>query len=1013
MTYQYSQTPDFRKDLMEDASSSFETISLINRQFVRIERPENAVYVDPEGPYWFAPSSDMDRLIMDVTGGNIEPISINDVEALDTVLDRLLSFRSFLGSIQAPKPEPYTGRHGRRLGKLNELWLHITDKCNLSCSHCLFSERLTLGSQLDTAQIRNVIGQTVPLGLSVVCLTGGEPLIHPDFTEIISFLLKHEGVRGAILTNGLLYEKHSHFLKRLDKTRLTFQVSVDGSERTHDAIRGHGAYGRVIESVSRILSDGFGCSLAMSVNKTNVPAMTDFIIKSSLLGIRNVHFLWHFKKGKGSFLDCPDISGLVKEFREVIEVADRTGVVIDNVEAIRSQVLTHTGTRFDLGSAGWDSLSVGPDLGIYPSPATIGVAPLWAGDCNQGIESVWRESPVLKTIRSFSMNQVPAIATDPLRFLTGGGDIDHCMINHISQTGETGIGDDPFRPLYNEIALRVIEKEIEKLPGRKPGAALELRMGDVVHDCHNDPEVNFTHSNCLLTLAIKDGEGYVRGFYGDRAEQTDETILNPVSFDKSVSELIPEFALARRYGCGSPVHDTDLSEGETIVDLGCGTGIELFLASRIIGPTGRAIGVDMTGPMLDLAVRANEKVTKRLGYDNICFLQGVLEDIPLPDNLADVVISNCVVNLCRNKRKVFMEIFRILKPGGRFVISDVVCDSEPPLQIRNDPKLSGECLGGALRQEYLFSMIKDAGFCNSSVLKKFPYRTVMDHQFFSLTFRGFKPPLFGPVVDGPDSATGRVSGSTGFTGCGCYHSESQQPATNENTGSGSGCVVCGAPLVYIKIAESRRCNICGKYFDSLSTCENNHFVCDNCHSSDPLLFVESSCISSTDTDMIGLLKKIRRIDGFPINGPEHHSLAPAIILTSFRNLGGCVTANDIREAIRRGKLVAGGSCASLGICGAATGVGIAVSIIGEATPLTPNQRQSAMLGVSSAAKSISSFKVARCCQRECYLALKQAAKMSQSLCGIRLPADDRLICSQHHKQQECAGADCPLYPAGI
>lgn len=1013
MTYQYSQTPDIRENLTKEINPSFGIIPLINRQFVRIQRSGNAFYIDPDAPYWFAPSSELDRFLMDITGGDLEPIPVNDIEALDRVVDRLSSFRSFLGSIQAPKPEPYTGRHVRRLGKLNELWLHITDRCNLACGHCLFSEQLTRGRQLDPAQIRNVIGQTIPLGLSVVCLTGGEPLIHPEFTGIIDFLLEHEGMRVAILTNGLLYEKHSHFLKRLDKTRLTFQVSVDGSELTHDAIRGHGTYDRVITSVSRILSDGFGCSLAMSVNESNVPAMTDFIIKSSLLGIRNVHFLWHFKKGKGSFLEGPNISRLVKEFGHVMEVADENGVLIDNVEAIRSQVFTHTGTRFDLGTAGWDSLSVGPDLGIYPSPATIGMAPLFAGDCNQGIERVWRDSTVLKTIRSFSMNQVPAIATDPLRFLTGGGDTDHCIINHISQTGETGIGDDPFRPLYNEIALRVVEKEIEKLTGAQPGAALLLRMGDVVHDCHNDPEVNFTHSNCLLTFAMKHGGGYVREFYADRAERPDKTILNPVSFDKSVCELIPDFALARRYGCGSPVHDTNLSEGETIVDLGCGTGIELFLASRIVGPTGTAIGVDMTVQMLDLAIRANEKVTKQLGYDNICFVQGVLEDIPLPDNLADVVISNCVVNLCRNKRKVFMEIFRILKPGGRFVISDVVSDSEPPLQIRNDPKLSGECLGGALRQEYLFSMIRDAGFCNSSVLKKFPYRTVMDHQFFSLTFRGFKPPLFGEVVDGPNPEPVGISGSSGLTDCGCCHSESVVPVTNENTGLGSGCVVCGARLVYKKMAESRRCNICGKYFESLSTCEKDHFVCDNCHSSDPLLIVGSSCISSSETDMIGLLKTIRRIAGFPINGPEHHSLVPAIILSSFRNLGGRITENDIREAIRRGKLVSGGSCASLGICGAATGVGIAFSIIGEATPLTPNQRQSAMLGVVSAAKSISSYKAARCCQRECYLALKQAAEKSQSICGIRLPADDRMTCAQHHKQKECAGAECPLHPAGI
>ncbi len=1053
MTYQTSDFP-FQRDLTTiDTSFKAVEVRLLGKRFFRFSRPETSVYIDPLTPYWFCANPELDGLITELADASLFSDSMTSLNDIDQRLMKLSSLRSFLKSVEIPPARPYSGRESGKLQRLSEIWLHVTDRCNLRCSHCLFSETFEKPEQISFADAKKIVTEAIPLGLKVVCLTGGEPLIHPEITEIIKFILKRQDLSIAILTNGLLYGRLSEFSGSMDKSRITLQVSIDGSEYTHDMIRGRGSHRGALESVGKMLEDGFGVSLSMSVNSNNLSAMSNFISTAGKMGVRNVHFMWHFTKGHGKFHSFPSIPELIREFLGVMDLADEKGIRIDNVEAIRSQVFTHIGTRFDLGSAGWETLTVGPDNGIYPTPASVRTGALCGGDWRDGIENVWRNSLVLKEIRSLSMNMIPELSVDPLRFITGGGDVDHCLLNHVSGRHETGLADDPYRPLYNALAIRVIEKEVKSLPlSRDYG--LILRMGDIIYNCHNDPDVNFTHSNCLLSLTTNSGEDLIRDFYADRAEQTDKIILNPISLDESVADLVPEFALKRRYGCGSPVTSAALMVGETLVDLGCGSGVELFMASKTLGPGGRAVGVDMTSQMLDLAASANHEVIEKLGFNNCFFLRGMLERLPFPDCFADVVISNCVVNLSGNKRRVFSEIFRILKPGGRFVISDVVSETEPPIEIKTDQKLSGECLGGALRQDYLFSMIRDTGFCNSSIIARFPYREVDRHQFFSMTFKAFKPDSSGlthVMYKGPfeflkldqqpdlimckgvvgevelNTATGenyflnsglvRIDPDSGMIldqdspdACGCCVVEPCDTPTDPITKHTKGCLVCGAPLVYSRASEPLNCSVCGEISDALTKCEKGHFVCDGCHSSDPTAFIQSFCTNAQETDPIDLLEKIRRNSSFPLNGPEHHSLVPAIILTCYRNLGGRVSNQDLFEGIRRGKMVAGGSCASLGICGAAAGVGIAFSIISEATPLTPEKRQLAMKAASAAASTTSLYTAARCCQRECYLSLKQAANVSSRLLGVQLPAAKKLICSQYKRQKECIKDRCELYP---
>jgi hypothetical protein len=174
--------------------------------------------------------------------------------------------------------------------------------------------------------------------------------------------------------------------------------------------------------------------------------------------------------------------------------------------------------------------------------------------------------------------------------------------------------------------------------------------------------------------------------------------------------------------------------------------------------------------------------------------------------------------------------------------------------------------------------------------------------------------------------------------------------------------------------------------------------------------IEKVCTTTTETDMIKLLQTIRSHGKFPMHGPEHHAMVPGIILATYKNLGGDVTKKEILAGIERGGLIPGGSCAFMGTCGAATGVGIAFSIILHSNPLAPRPRQTVQSTVSKVIKKISQQQAARCCQRECYLALIEATRLSAEVLPIELRAEAGLVCNQHASNRECIKKRCFLYP---
>ena len=174
---------------------------------------------------------------------------------------------------------------------------------------------------------------------------------------------------------------------------------------------------------------------------------------------------------------------------------------------------------------------------------------------------------------------------------------------------------------------------------------------------------------------------------------------------------LPEQALLASLGCGNPTALAELKPGETVLDLGSGGGIDVLLSARRVGPTGKAYGLDMTDEMLALAQENKAKA----GATNVEFLRGHIESIPLPSNSVDVIISNCVINLSGDKRKVLAEAFRVLKPGGRFAVSDVVTHGEIPAQVRQSMDLWTGCVAGALDDAEFSRLLREVGFENPSI----------------------------------------------------------------------------------------------------------------------------------------------------------------------------------------------------------------------------------------------------------------------------------------------------------
>jgi ubiquinone/menaquinone biosynthesis C-methylase UbiE len=279
------------------------------------------------------------------------------------------------------------------------------------------------------------------------------------------------------------------------------------------------------------------------------------------------------------------------------------------------------------------------------------------------------------------------------------------------------------------------------------------------------------------SMAISEVEEAVRDRYSQGAVTVEHNLCCPAGYDPSLLQFIPQEVLERDYGCGDPTRY--LRAGETVLDLGSGAGKVCFIASQVVGPSGRVIGVDMNDEMLAVARRNAPEVARRLGYANVEFRKGKIQDLALgleeleawleknrvqtvseigrlesamerlrttrpliPESSIDMVVSNCVLNLVKpeDKQKLFSEIFRVLRRGARAVISDIVSDESVPEHLRVDPELWSGCISGAFREDLFLEAFEQAGFYGVSLLERQqePWRTVDGIEFRSVTVVAYK-----------------------------------------------------------------------------------------------------------------------------------------------------------------------------------------------------------------------------------------------------------------------------------
>ena len=436
-----------------------------------VRRPDWTVFLDGESPNWVA-VDERGAWLLRIIGER--PMRFSELVAryggqfqLDSGktwvhVQAFVSeaFRHQILSLAPVEYPPYQGRSAHlRLSRLREAWLHTNNSCNLACGHCLVSSSPKGEPGLPTATWRRLIEEVIALGVDRCYITGGEPFVRQDLPELIRLITDTHGIDLIILTNATLFAgPRKLLLDGLDRTKVRFQVSIDGSTPAiNDPIRGKGSFTAAIAGLQELSRRGFDVTLTTVVTGANLTDLPNLVRLASSAGVRSQHLMWMHRRGRvieeqnGWF---PSTQQLIDATRAVRQEAGRHGIVLDNAASFELRANAPAGVKFDLGNAGWQSLCVYADGQVYPSAAFANHKPLWCGDATNGmtLEQIWRNSPVLQQIRDASVIRKRQAVGDPLRYLTGGGDVEHSYFF----SGDF-LGDDPYYPLYQALLLDAMD----------------------------------------------------------------------------------------------------------------------------------------------------------------------------------------------------------------------------------------------------------------------------------------------------------------------------------------------------------------------------------------------------------------------------------------------------------------------------------------------------------------------------------------------------------------------------
>jgi MoaA/NifB/PqqE/SkfB family radical SAM enzyme len=596
---------------------------------VHWRKDELHLFLDPEAPHWIATDGraaqlmgwlEENLLLGDLVRRYGSVFGVDSAKGWLHVHDFVQALlRCGFASLGPIEHLPYLGRAAyAQPQQLKELWFHTKNICNLSCTHCLVSSAPWVKDWgLPTEEILRLTDEAVALGVDRFYMTGGEPFMREDLFGLIRYITESKGCELILLTNAMLLKgQRAKELDSLSRENVRFQVSLDGaSAATNDSIRGKGSFEGALEGLRTLRGFGFEVSLTTVVTRANLKELTALTQLAADLGVGTQHLMWPHRRGRlvsgsgrrpvpDTVLNLtswfPPTEELIEAVQSVKEEADRLGVRVDNWESIKQRVNGRPGVKYDLGNACWDSLCIYSDGIVYPSAALVNIEALAMGSVKEGgsIEAIWRNSPVAENFRKASVAEMAHLKEDPLRYLTGGGDLEH-----IFWFNQKLAGPDPYYPLYGAMiqdAMWEIAREKERAVNRRSGYNVPRilhAMGEGAIHCATDDlsvtgevDIRTLHSNCVLAFDVDKPRKLVREFYGEAAQEPKAELCCPTKFDDSLVGHIPKEVVDRFYGCGSPVALGDLKPGETMVDLGSGAGIDCFIAAKLVGETGTVIG---------------------------------------------------------------------------------------------------------------------------------------------------------------------------------------------------------------------------------------------------------------------------------------------------------------------------------------------------------------------------------------------------------------------------------------
>ncbi len=759
--------------------------TLFTPEYIKKQKGGIALFIDPKLPNWISVNDTGAEIIRLCNGKNTVAeiqeaickkynISGPNREQVKREVSEFLSaagLLEFISNSKIERPE-YTGR-SKALApyKLDELWLYYTLACNLRCKHCLVSAGKGLKKELTTDEFKKVIDEGIKLGVKRFYITGGEPFIKEGIFELIRYITKIKKRELIILTNATLFDDNKIArLKKIMSPKLLLQVSLEGpNAKIHDKLRGKGSFDAAVNGIKKLVSIGIVPIISTAINKCNEQEILKTSRYLSKLGIKEHNILWMHTKGRGAqhlnelFVPSDSVARTMRKLKKSYKEQE---VILDNIESLKVRIRTKRGRKNDLCNNCYEKVCVNADGHVYPCGSLNGDPHFDAGSVRKkSLKDIWLNSKVMKRGRDNSVQNKPECRNCYLEYFCGGGCTSHSFYASEVETGKGSItATDPYCSTYKALFEDIIwELASEGVPSQEGkgyftplvynamDSKLPSHLGAGIKSVDKKFDVGCYHCSCVLSVDVEDDEEVCKPEIKGHVTKTVKKKFSkaayapvadyycPTGYDPKELKHIPNEVLEVSYGCGNPAALADIKEGETIVDLGAGGGIDCFIAAKKLGRKGKVIGIDMTDEMVEKATINAEKVAKVLGYNVVEFRKGNIMELPVESNSVDLVISNCVINLTEDKTKVLDEIFRILKPGGRFIISDIVSDKPVPGYLKRDKELWNACLSGALTDKRFKEAAENAGFPDVQLTKNYLYKKVEFIEFYSVTMKALKP----------------------------------------------------------------------------------------------------------------------------------------------------------------------------------------------------------------------------------------------------------------------------------